>query len=195
MSIPSHQLTPTPWRTAAIGSAGFVGLLWLIEIIDALTRSDLDAQGIEPREVDGLLGIVFAPLLHAGWGHLVSNTIPALLLLFLLLLSGVGTCVRATAIIWITAGLGTWLIGPTHSVHLGASSLIFGWVVFLVLRGFFHRNSTHILIGVGVFLVYGTMLVGVLPTTPGVSWQGHLFGALGGAIAAWASGPRKHTSI
>lgn len=172
------------WRVAAIGSAIFVALLWVIEIVDAILDHRLDGAGIRPREADGLDGILWAPMLHGGWGHLMGNTVPALILCFVVMMSGLGTWARSTAIIWVIAGFGTWLTGGDHSVHIGASSLIFGWVVYLVLRGFFHHDKTHILIGVVVFLVYGTMLLGVLPGQDGVSWQGHLFGAVGGAVAA-----------
>lgn len=176
---------PNPWRTAAIGTGVFVGLLWIIEIVDALMNHRLDQGGIRPREVDGLSGIVFAPVLHSGWSHLISNTVPALILCFVVLLSGIRVWARVTATVWLIAGVGTWLTGASHSLHLGASMLVFGWVVYLILRGFFHHNATHIIVGIVVFIFYGTMLLGVLPGSDGVSWQGHLFGALGGAVAAW----------
>lgn len=172
------------WRVAAIGSVAFVALLWVIEIVDTILDHRLDGGGILPRETDGLDGILWAPLLHGGWGHLMGNTVPALVLCFVVMMSGLATWARATALIWVIAGVGTWLTGGDHSVHIGASSLIFGWVVYLVLRGFFHHDKTHILVGIVVFIIYGTMLLGVLPGQDGVSWQGHLFGAVGGAIAA-----------
>ena len=90
-----------------------------------------------------------------------------------------------------TCGAGTWLVGQPHTVHLGASSLIFGWLTFLVARGVFTRRMIDIVIGIVVFLVYGTLLWGVLPNDPYVSWEGHLFGAIGGVVAAWAVSARK----
>src|SRR3546814_8613836 len=90
-----------------------------------LMANRLDREGIEPRETDGLLGIVFAPLLHGGWGHLIANTFPALVLGFLILLSGLRTWVGVTLVVWVIGGFGTWLTGGDNSVHIGASGLIF----------------------------------------------------------------------
>ncbi|MEO9324244.1 rhomboid family intramembrane serine protease [Nocardioides sp. C4-1] len=185
-----------PWVVAAIGSGAFVVLLWLLEIVDASADHRLDRYGIEPRTGDGLLGILFAPLLHGGWRHLEANTLPCLVLLFLVLLSGVARGLQATAIIWLVAGIGVWLVAGSGTIHLGASSLIFGWLVYLVLRGFWNRNTVEILIGVVLFLVYGGVLLGVLPGEPGISWQGHLFGAIGGGLAAFLLGePRRERAV
>jgi len=164
---------------------GFVALLWLLEAIDAASGNDLDHLGIRPRAGEGLLGVLFAPLLHFGWGHLESNTIPALMLAFLVLVSGIGRGLAATAVIWIVSGLGVWLVSPGNSITAGASVLIFGWLVYLMVRGVFSRRIGQILLGVILLVGYGGLLLGVLPGQPGVSWQGHLFGAIGGAIAAW----------
>lgn len=173
---------------------GFVLALYAIELVDTLLANRLDEEGIRPRDSDGLLGVLFAPVLHAGWGHLAANTIPALVLGFLILLSGVRQWVGATAIIWVVGGLGTWLVAPPNTVHLGASILVFGWLVFLVLRGLFTRRPGQILLGVVVFLLYGGLLWGVLPGQPGISWQGHLFGAVGGGIAAAVLSERRRAS-
>lgn len=170
---------------AALVSGLFVGLLWVLEIIDTILDNRLDRLGIEPLEADGLWGILFAPLLHGGFGHLIANTVPALVLGFLIMLSGGPVWARATGTIWVIGGLGTWLTGGDNTIHLGASVLIFGWLVFLLLRGFFNRDFRQVALGVVVFLIYGGVLWGVVPTTPGVSWQGHLFGAIGGGLAAF----------
>jgi membrane associated rhomboid family serine protease len=172
------------WKSAALLTGGFVAVLWLLEIIDAATGHALDAYGIEPRTEDGLVGIVTAPALHFGFDHLVSNTVPVLVLGFLTLATGIARGLTATAIIWVVGGLGVWLFAQPFSIHAGASVLIFGWIVYLVVRGFLNKNSLEILIGVAVFLLYSSVLLGVLPGQPGVSWQGHLFGAIGGFVAA-----------
>jgi membrane associated rhomboid family serine protease len=171
-------------------AGGFVALLYVIELVDTVLNGRLDSHGVRPRSDEGLLGIVFAPLLHGGWAHLIANTIPLLVLGFLLALSGVRTWVSVTAIVWIVSGVGVWLFGGSHSVHIGASGLVFGWLVHLMVRGIFARNLGQIALGLVVFVVYGSVLWGVIPGRPGISWQGHLFGALGGAVAAWLLAPR-----
>lgn len=175
--------TPT-WLTGIVVIGLFVGALYAIEVVDVLLDNRLDQEGIRPRETDGLSGILFAPLLHGGWMHLGANSTPLLVLGFLILLSGVSRWLAVTAIVWLIGGIGTWLTGGTATVHIGASGLVFGWLVYLILRGLFTRHPGQIALGVLVLIVYGGLLWGVLPNQPGISWQGHLFGAVGGAVAA-----------
>jgi membrane associated rhomboid family serine protease len=172
------------WQQAAIGVGVFAALLWVIEAIDVVLDNRLDSYGVEPRSDEGLLGILFAPLLHSGWDHLSANTVPVLVLGFLTLAAGIARGLAATAVIWLVGGIGVWLVAGSNSIHLGASGLVFGWITYLAVRGIVNRRLWEILLGVVVLLVYGSVLVGVLPGQPGVSWQGHLFGAIGGAIAA-----------
>jgi membrane associated rhomboid family serine protease len=190
MSLQRDIDRPATWVQAAVGSVVFVVMLWVIEIVDAAMGNDLDQYGVQPRESDGLLGILFAPLLHGGWDHLSANTIPALVLAFLVLVSGIARGLLVTAIIWLVGGIGVWLVAPSNTVHLGASVLIFGWLVYLMVRGIFTRRAGEIILGMVLFFMYGGLLLGVLPGQPGISWQGHLFGAIGGALAAWLVGER-----
>jgi membrane associated rhomboid family serine protease len=169
---------------------GFVALLYAVELVDTLMGHRLDEGGVRPREADGLDGILFAPLLHYGWGHLIANTLPLLVFGFLILLAGIARWAAVTAVVWVVGGVGTWFVGQPHSVHLGASVLAFGWLVYLLLRGVFARDAAQVALGVILLLVYGGLLLGVLPGQPGISWQGHLFGALGGALAAYWFGVR-----
>ncbi|HEY5855958.1 MAG TPA: rhomboid family intramembrane serine protease [Aldersonia sp.] len=170
---------------AALIIGCFVALLYVIEFVDGLLNHRLDAYGIQPLTLDGLSGILFAPLLHGGWDHLAANTIPLLVLGFLTLMTGITRGLAATAIIWVIGGLGTWLTGGPNTIHLGASVLVFGWLAYLLVRGIFTRSFGQIALGAVVLLVYGSLLWGVLPGEAGVSWQGHLFGAIGGVVAAW----------
>ncbi|MEV0340854.1 rhomboid family intramembrane serine protease [Nocardia sp. NPDC050713] len=179
------------WLRAGALIAGFVLLLYAIEGVDAVDSRELDRAGIEPREADGLWGILWAPVLHGGWDHLMGNTVPVLVLGFLVLAAGIGRGLAATAVIWVVAGLGTWLTGADGTVHIGASSLVFGWLTFLILRGWFTRSAGQIVLGLVVLVVYGSLLWGVLPGQDGISWQGHLFGAIGGVVAAWLLAPRQ----
>ncbi|MDM3974956.1 rhomboid family intramembrane serine protease [Mycobacterium marseillense] len=189
--------------TAAVGAATiltFVVLLYFVELIDQMTRHSLDANGIRPLEVDGLWGIVFSPLLHASWEHLMANSVPLLVLGFLMTLAGLSRFVWATAIVWILGGFGTWLIGDVGSScgptdHIGASGLIFGWLAFLLVFGIFVRRVSNIIIGLVVMFAYGGVLLGAMPVLGvcgGVSWQGHLCGAIAGVAAAyWLSAPER----
>ncbi len=183
-NLPATTSKRPAWQPAAMAIGAFVVMLWLIEIIDVASGSRVEQAGIEPRSVDGLSGILFAPILHDDWTHLIGNTIPVLVLGFLVLLSGLGRGLMATGIIWVVGGIGTWLTGGVGN-HIGASILIFGFIAYLLTRGFFTRKLGQLAIGVVVFIVYGGALWGVLPSAPNVSWQGHLFGAIGGVVAAW----------
>ncbi|CAN5342520.1 hypothetical protein BH20ACT5_BH20ACT5_12410 [soil metagenome] len=158
--------------------------MWVLEIIDAVSRANLDSYGIRPRSADGLTGIVLAPLLHAGFGHLLANTVPFFVLGVLVAAEGHRRFWRTTAVVVALGGLGTWLLGDPSTVVIGASSLVFGYLTYLLARAFWSRRPTYALIAVLVLVLYGGLLLGVLPGTPGVSWQGHLSGALAGVVAA-----------
>jgi len=201
---PGSAPTKRPaWVVGGATVVSFVVLLWVVELVDTLTGHRLDANGIRPLETDGLAGILFAPLLHANWEHLMANTVPALVLGFLMTLAGLSRFLFATAMIWLLGGVGTWLIGNVgaqcpyvagrcETNHIGASGLIFGWLTFLIVFGFFTRKVWEIVVGVVVLLAYGSVLLGVLPGTFGVSWQGHLSGAIAGVLAAYLlSGPER----
>jgi membrane associated rhomboid family serine protease len=178
-------LPRTPVRSALFMLLVAAGL-YAIEAVDMLSGRALERNyGIEPLQVDGLDGVLFAPLLHGDWAHLVANTVPFLVLGFLAMAGGIRQFVVVTATIWVLGGLGVWLTGGYGSgYHIGASGLIFGWLVFLLTRGFFARSGLQILLAVGLFFVWGGILFGVLPGQPGISWQAHLFGALAGLLAA-----------
>ncbi|HEY1133581.1 MAG TPA: rhomboid family intramembrane serine protease [Nocardioides sp.] len=173
-----------PVRDAAVLVGGFVAVLWVLEVVDTLVGNRLDDFGVQPRTDEGLLGILFAPVLHLGFEHLISNTIPLLVLGFVIALSGIGQALAVTGAIWVIGGFGTWLFAPSNTNHIGASVLVFGFIVYLLLRGFFTRRIGQIAVGVVVLVLYGGALWGVLPGQPGISWQGHLFGAIGGGLAA-----------
>jgi membrane associated rhomboid family serine protease len=179
------------WVRAAGVVAAFVALLWVIEIVDAVTAGDLDRYGIEPRSEDGLVGIAVAPLLHSGWTHLEANSVPLLVLGLIVAVVSTARFFGVLAWTWVVSGLGVWLVAPSNSVTVGASGLVFGLLAYLLVVGFLERRAVGILVSVGVFLLYGGVLLGVLPGQPGVSWQGHLFGALGGVLAAYHLANRR----
>jgi membrane associated rhomboid family serine protease len=176
--------TPSDDRVRGLVFVGaMVALMWAVEIVDA-AGANLDANGIHPRDVDTLPDIAFAPFLHAGWGHLIGNTVPFLLLGGAIALSGLIRTAAVTAIVVVVGGLGTWLIGPADTNHIGASGVVFGFAAYLIARGAFSRKPLHLLAGLAVIAVYGATLLFSLVPHPGISWQGHLFGAVGGIVAA-----------
>ncbi|MET3367061.1 rhomboid family intramembrane serine protease [Arthrobacter sp. M2012083] len=164
---------------------GFVILLYVIEILNTLMRHGLNPTfGLRPRSMDGVLDILTFPLLHANLNHLLSNTLPLIIFGFLVFLSGIRVFLTALAFSWLGSGLAVWLIGG-GGVTVGASGLVFGFFAFLLVRGFFNRSWWQILLSVVLFMAYGSILFGVLPTVLGyISWQAHLGGAVGGVVAA-----------
>ena len=159
-------------------------VMWAEEIIDLLPGTPFDSGGIRPRSVRGLFGIVLAPFLHSGFPHLVANSVPFAVLGIAIALGSVVRFVQVVCIVGLVSGLGTWLLGHANSVHIGASGLVFGFVTYLVSRGIFARKLLWLVGGLVVAFVYGGILWGLIPR-PGVSWTGHVFGAIGGVIAAW----------
>ncbi|GAA3443928.1 rhomboid family intramembrane serine protease [Planomonospora venezuelensis] len=170
---------------AAILVLLLVAFMWVIEIADYVLPENFDAYGIRSGDVDGLAGIPVAPFLHADFGHLMANSLPLLVLGFLAALRGVGRFLAASVIIILVSGLGVWLTSDPRYVTVGASGLVFGYFGLVVARGLFDRRALDIVIGVGVAVAYYSIIWGVLPTQEDVSWQGHLFGLVGGVIAAW----------
>jgi membrane associated rhomboid family serine protease len=162
-----------------------LAVMWVSELVDVVLDGRLDRFGIRPRRADGLDGIVAAPFLHDGFGHLVANSVPFLLLGAAIAIGALRRFVLVVLIVGAVGGVGTWLTGPSNSIHIGASGLVFGFLTYLLVRGVFARNLWYLLGGIVVFMIYGGVLWGVLPA-PGISWQGHLFGAVGGVVAAWA---------
>lgn len=172
---------------------GLIFLLWFLEFVDWLVfNGALDGYGIKPRTTNGLLGILYAPFLHGGFGHLMANTMPILILGGLILISrGLKDFFIVTGLVMIVSGLGTWLIGPSFSVHIGASGLVFGYFGFLLLMAYFERSCQAIVVAGVVLFVYGGLVWGILPRGDGISWQSHLFGLVGGFLAAYLLGKNQ----
>lgn len=193
-TIKTGQSRQVTWPTAAITMTVIVAAMWLLEVVDQTRSRTLDVYGIEPRDNDNLWHIFSAPLLHGGYDHVAANSVPLLVMGFLVLLSGWARWFAATLAAVIVSGAVVWLVAPTDSITLGASGVVFGWLAYLLVRGFVSRNPTQIAIGVVVFLLYGGIILGVLPGADGVSWQGHLGGAIGGAGAAWLLNRRRNVA-
>lgn len=190
-----RRVLPRPGMNPLGAAALVLGLLafmWLLEFYDQANGQVLDQYGIHARELDGLPEIFTAPLLHASLAHLIGNSIPFAVLGFLTALGGFLRWLGATLVSVVASGLAAWLLTPVHTIVLGASGLIMGWLTYLIARGFFDRSPGRIVLGGLLLIFYGGLIWGVLPTQPGVSWQAHLGGAIGGVLAArWLHGRRR----
>jgi membrane associated rhomboid family serine protease len=159
-------------------------LMWAEEITDAALPGSFDRYGIRPRSLDGLSGVPLAPFLHAGFGHLLANT-GAFLILGATIALTTRAFWRVTIGVAVLGGLGVWLFAAPHTVTVGASGLIYGYAAFLVAWGLLARRLLAFVVAVVVALLYGGLVFGVMPGQPGISWQGHLFGAAAGVLVAW----------
>lgn len=163
---------------------GMLVLMWVVEVIDIPLGGRLDQFGIQSWSADGLVGVVAAPFLHAGFGHLMSNSVPFLVLGAMIAVSGALRVLAVTGTVALISGAAVWFTAPPGTLTVGASGLVFGFAAYLVFRGLFTRKLGQIIIGVVVVLVWGSAFLGGLIPQPGISWQAHLFGAVGGIVAA-----------
>jgi len=184
MAVQALSRRREQWKEGARVVFGIAAAMWVVEVVDSLDSHRLDRDGIVPRSVSHLYGIVFAPFLHASFGHLIANTIPFVLLGLAIALASAARVVAVTAIVALSSGVGTWLTAPAGSVTLGASGVVFGYATYLISRGMFNRRIGELAMGVVVGVLFGgALLSGLLPHS-GISWQAHLFGGIGGVLAA-----------
>lgn len=159
---------------------------WVVEIVNYSDDGRLNVRyGIRAHDTGGLWHIFTAPFLHSGLDHIIANSVPLAVLGFLAALRGVPRFVVVSVIITMASGFGVWFLSAPGTVTVGASGLIFGYFAYLPARGLIERRPLDIIVGVLVALFYGTIIVGALPGHPGISWQAHMFGLVGGVIAAW----------
>lgn len=158
--------------------------MWVVAFVDAGTPGPLVQWGIRPRTEEGIIGIAAAPFLHANFAHLIANTGAFIILGLLVAALSKGYWTVTLWVVLISGGA-VWLFGAPGTVHVGASGLVYGYAAFLVAWGFFSRRAVSVLVAVLVVLLYGGLVFGVLPTQEGISWQGHLFGAIGGILVAY----------
>lgn len=157
---------------------------WAVFATNMAIGGGLIQYGVVPRTVTGLRGILFAPFLHGSLEHIAANTIPFLVLGWLVLVRDARHFIPVTLASMLGAGLMAWLLGAPGSVHIGASGVIFGYLGFLMLSGWFARSFGSILLSLGVTALWGGLVFGVMPGQPGISWQAHLGGFVGGVLAA-----------
>jgi membrane associated rhomboid family serine protease len=172
--------------------AASVATFWIIFILnEVIFGGRLNALGILPHRFIGLRGILFAPFLHGNLYHIAANTVPFVILGWMVMLRNTKDFYFVSFMSALVGGLGTWLIGRPNSVHIGASGVIFGYFGYLLFRGYFERSFVAIAISIAIAIGYGGMIWGVLPTRSYISWEGHLFGFIGGILAAKLLAPRK----
>ncbi|VEH06556.1 rhomboid family protein [Corynebacterium kutscheri] len=187
--MPYPQPAPQPaqatksqrFRTGFAFAFGYLFVIWIIQIINVVIFDyALHYFGIHPLDISSLWHIFTSPLIHGDFSHLIANSVPGAIFCFLIGLSGKRVFWEVTLITAVVGGLGTWLFGGIGTNHIGASGLIYGWLAYLVVRGIFNRSYSQVGLGVVLAFIYGGLVWGVLPGDPGISWQAHLFGALGG---------------
>jgi len=179
-------------KTQAKILGALVAIFWIITFVNEIfLRGRLNALGILPLNPVGLRGILFAPFLHGGFYHVAANTVPFIVLGWLVMLRNISDFYFVSIIAALVGGLGTWLSGDPRSVHIGASGVIFGYFGYLLFRGYFERSFVAIAISLVIAVTYGSLIWGVLPTRSYISWEGHLFGFIGGIIAAKLLSPSK----
>lgn len=162
---------------------GFTTILWVIKIVEVVAGFNLVGYGIYPAHLQGLPGVLFAPLIHSSFPHLVANTAP-LLILGTAVLYGYPRSARIVIpVVWFGAGLCVWLFGRP-AWHIGASGLTFGFMFFVFTIGALRWDRKAIALSMTVFLLYGGMIVGIFPDRPEISFESHLFGALTGLVLA-----------
>ena len=191
------EIVKNQLRRHAIILGVFVALFWLLEIVDKIQpwRSFDLFGGIYPRTWRGLFNIFTAPFLHDGFGHLIANTFPFIILGWLVMVRKVRDFAVVAVIAGLVSGLGIWLFGNSETVHVGISGVVFGFLGYLLFRGYFERSIPAIILAVVTLFFYGGMIWGVFPIRYGISWQGHLFGFIGGGGAAYRLADRNLTPV
>ena len=170
----------------------FIAVLWVMQVVNILMEYSLNEYGVVPRTIEGLRGIPLSPFLHGGFGHLISNTMPLLILGGLVAVRGQTNFIGVTLFIIFIGGLGLWAVGRPwpwddiqHLVHVGASGLVFGYFGYLIARGWYERSFLSIIVALVVIVVFGSgILLGLVPTAPYISWEGHLCGLIAGIAIA-----------
>jgi membrane associated rhomboid family serine protease len=183
MTVETRSMSET-LKSQAIVLGGLVALMWVVFFATVASGGALLGFGIIPRSVIGLRGILFAPFLHGSFAHLLANSIPFAMMGWFVMLRDSRHFIRVTVASMLGSGLIAWILGASGSVHVGASGLIFGYLGFLMFSGFYTRSIPSIVISLLVTVMWGGLIFGVLPGQMGISWQAHLGGFIGGALAA-----------
>ena len=170
-----------------------VGVFWLVKLSEEVLQLDLTTWGILPLHAEGLPGILLSPFIHGSYEHLISNSVPFLILTFALLYFYRHLAYRIFFLIYILSGICVWL-GGRESWHIGASGIVYGLASFLFFSGVFRKDANLLTIGIIVVFLYGSMFWGIFPIKPEISWESHLWGAVSGLLLAFyyrSQGPAR----
>lgn len=175
---------------------GLLAVMWLIQIVNSLDDYGISYDfGIDAREPSSLPEIFSAPFLHFSWNHLEANSGPLFVFGFLAAYRGVKKWLAVTVLIVIASGLGVWFISPSNAVTVGASGLVFGYFGYIIVRGLFDRHPIDIVIGLVMALCFAYQFSSLLPSDEHVSWQGHMFGFVGGIVGGWLFRERHRKAV
>lgn len=177
--------TTTSIQSSIRAAALFIIVIWAVKLFETVFGWNLISLGVLPRSTDGLTGILAAPLIHGSWQHLMSNTLPLLLLGSILVFGYPRSRWWTLLIIWLLSGAGVWLLGR-ESYHIGASGLTHGMFFYLLVGGLLRRDKRSTALLMIAFFMYSGMLLSIFPREPGVSFEYHLFGAMAGLLCAVA---------
>ena len=163
-----------------------IAILWAIQLFQSLTGTDFGVYGVFPRESFGLRGILFSPLIHSGWPHLLSNTPPLFMLSAIVLFFYRRIAIQGFIMIYLLTGMAVWLFARDNAFHIGASGVVYGLVAFVFWNGIFRRNLKSIVLALIVVFYYGSMFMGILHNgEANISWESHLLGALAGIFTSF----------
>jgi membrane associated rhomboid family serine protease len=179
-------------RRALFVMVAFLAILWLVQLINVADHYQLDRYGIRPRDLASLPYILTAPFLHVSWTHIESNSGPLFIFGFLAAYRGVVRFLSLTALLIVVSGLAAWFFGAAGTIGVGASGVVFGYLGYILVRGFFDRHGIDILIGAVMALCFAYQFTVLLPQA-GIGWQDHIGGLVGGVVGGWLfrdRGPR-----
>lgn len=172
-------------KSAGVANGAVIAVMWVLEVIDVVLRGALNWWGVHAWDFSRIWMLLTAPFAHRDFAHLSANTVPLLVLGFVIALGGLRQWAKVTLAAAIGSGLFAFVLNAPGTVTIGASGIVFGYLAYLIVRGIFSRDWRQLGIGLVVLVIYGSVLWGVFPSAPGVSWQGHLGGAVAGVGAAW----------
>jgi len=183
---PDYTSSPRAARNFSLAlqlAVALTAVIWFIWLSDAYLGLDLGRYGLRPRDLGGLIGVITAPLLHASFEHVFSNTLPLLISLTAVLYLYPNSALRVIPMVWLGSGLLGWCIGRP-SIHIGASGFVYGLLAFVFVSGMFRQDLRSVGVSLMVWFLYGSMIWGVLPIRPQMSWELHLSGAILGVVMA-----------